>query len=564
MSQDDSPQPDRTSGPRFSRDTILLVGALAFLIIAVALTFLFTPNTGNQSAQLAETATANALTPADGAPSTSPASAATPAGAYPDSSQVAVTGEPSAETYPGPESTAPYPNTTEEPGLDQTQEVNAAPTAVTALSLDSPTPEEPAYPEPDGTPPTQPTFNPAVSTATFAAQTLPTSRPPAGGQQPTSPPAPTLPPTLPPTPPPFVPTSAPVLPTSTPDSPKEPPPTAVPSPVLPTTPPVDVLRGNVRWSTGESPIILHNDVQIAPNAELIIEPGVEVRIDPGISIYVDGARLLALGLPDQPVKFVGSTGARWSGIFGRPSSFIVLENVQLSGGGAGGTVMAVEGGDLVVRSSRIFNNGGGILVNDTKLEVKDTEIAGNDVPFGAALDGSYARGTYVTLQRNRIGGNRLSDGSPMVRFANQSTFSTLIFDVTGNLFRGGTPNFQLITNGPLQGSIDCNAMVGEGLGLGLRTQTQQVDPNGVPPFNLSFSNNFIDEHIPPIIPVYLKYGLGRGATSEVLIDMRNNWWGEASGPYEPDSNADGRGDSVGNNILFSPWLTQPPPCAPSH
>jgi hypothetical protein len=326
---------------------------------------------------------------------------------------------------------------------------------------------------------------------------------------------------------------------------------------------VDVLRGNVRWSTGQSPIILRRDVQLAPGAELIIEPGVEVRVDPGVSIYVDGARMLALGLPGQQVRFVGSTGARWSGIFGRPGSFIVMENTEVRGGGAGGTLIAVENSELVVRSSRIADNGGGILLTDTKLEMKDSEIAGNDVPFGAAVDGSYTRGTTVTLQRNRIGGNRLSDGAPMVRFANQSAFSGLIFDISGNLIRGGGPNLQLSTNGPLEGSVACNALVGDGQGFGLRTQTIQVNPNGVPPLGLSVVNNFVDEHIPPVIPVYLRYGLGRGATSEVLIDLRNNWWGDATGPYEPDTNPNGRGDSVGSNILFAPWLTQPPTCAPS-
>ncbi len=333
--------------------------------------------------------------------------------------------------------------------------------------------------------------------------------------------------------------------------------------MLPTTPPVDVLEGNVRWSVGQSPIIVRRDVQIAPGAELIIEPGVEVRLDPGVSIYVDGARLLVLGLPNQRVRFVGSTRARWSGIFGRPDSFIAMENTDLGGGGAGGTVMAVDNSELIVRSSRIADNGGGILVTDTKLEMRDTEIAGNDVPFGAALDASYARGTTVTLQNNRIGGNRLSDGAPMMRVANQSTFSSLVLDISGNLIRGGTPNFQVITNGPIQGTIACNALVGDSLGFGLRTQTVQVNPNGVPPMSLAFTDNIVDEHVPPVDPTYLTYGLGRGSTSEVLIDMRNNWWGDASGPYEPDANPLGRGDSVGSNILFSPWLIQPPACAPS-
>ncbi|WP_255603031.1 hypothetical protein [Oscillochloris sp. ZM17-4] len=556
---------------------MLLVGALAFLIIAVTLTFLFTPSSGPQAGQVAQTSSANALTPVGGEGISTPVTVE-PGGPYPSSDATTVSGypEPSAvgdsgtDAYPSLEietsaadAVAAAQGETSTANAEQTITASASLEGETALALDSPTPEDDnPYPEPEGTPPPAPTFNPAVTTATSPSQGATSA--PAGGQQPASTPtfAPSPTVALPPTSPPFVPTSPPP-PTDIPAQPKEPPPTSPPAPVVPTSPPVDVLRGNVRWSTGESPITLHNDVQLAPGAELIIEPGVEVRIDPGVSIYVDGARLLALGLPGQPVRFVGSTRARWSGIFGRPGSFIVMENTEVRGGGAGGTVMAVDSSELVVRSSRIDDNGGGILVTDTKLEVKDTEIAGNDVPFGAALDGSYARGTYVTLQHNRIGGNRLSDGAPMVRFANQSTFSTLILDISGNLFRGGTPNLQLITNGPLQGGVTCNALIGEGQGFGLRTQTPQVNPNGVPPLGLSFTNNFLDEHIPPVIPVYLKYGLGRGATSEVLIDMRDNWWGEASGPYEPDANPDGRGDSVGSNILFIPWQTQPPPCAPS-
>ncbi len=549
---------------------MLLVSALAFLIIAVALTFLFTPNLGTQTAELAQTATAAALT-AVGAPTESASSepGATEAVSYPQGSP-----KPTASAGLASSTDTAYPGSAEAtsvldeepsayPGLDETTIADSSLEDNTALSLDSPTPEDGFYPEPDGTPPSQPTFNPAVMTPTSLIQAPPTP-PAAGGQQstsaPTFPPAPTSAP--PPTSPPFAPTSPPP-PTDTPDLPKEPLPTATPEPVLPTSLPVDVLRGNVRWSVGQSPIILHNDVQLAPGAELVIEPGVEVRIDPGVSIYVDGARMLAMGLPGRSVRFLGTSRARWSGIFGRPGSFMVMENTEVYGGGAGGTTMAVDSSELVIRSSRFVDNGGGILLTDTKLELKDTEISGNDVPFGAALDGSYARGTTVTLQRNRIGGNRLTEGAPMVRFANQSTFSALILHVSGNLFRGGTPNLQLITNGPLQGSVACNALVGDGEGFGLRTQTLQVAPNGVPPFRLSVENNFLDEHIPPIIPVYLKYGLGRGATSEVMLDMRNNWWGEASGPYEPDANPAGRGNSVGSNIIFSPWLTQPPPCAPS-
>ncbi len=600
MTQDDQ-QPERAPGGRISRDTLLLLGALTFLILAVALTFLFTPNSGPNEAPSDATEVAQATadagaypepgspTPAsvvDGEPYPNP-SAPPPASPAPGEqpvlspypiggSETAPSGSagivPTAPGLPlpgvGGSPTAAGPGTipTGDPSLEQsptTQGVAGGLQASPSPAVASPTTAG-AYPGPvgEGTPPPLPTLNPTVIVPTTPPppaipSPAPTS-PPIAAQptvaQPTAAPQPTTPPPPPPDPTQDLslePTSAPVE-----DVP-------VPTEGPPPPPPADVLRGNVRWSLGQSPIILRRDVQIAPGAELLIEPGVEVRLDPGVSIYVDAGRLLALGLPGQPVRFVGASGARWSGIFGRPGSFVVLENSEVRGGGAGGTVMAVDRSELIIRSSRFNDNGGAILATDTKLEMRDSEVAGNDMPFGPALEASYGRGNFVTMRSNRFGGNRLSDGTPQVRVSNSSTFETLNLDLEGNLIRGGTPNLQLATNGPLRGTVLCNSLVGDGLGFGIRTQTPQVKPNGVPPLELRVENNFIDEHLPPIIPVYLRFGLGRGSTSEVLLDMRNNWWGEDTGPYEPNVNPLGRGDSVGNNIIFAPWLTAPPACAPA-
>gem|GEM_PF-444181 len=607
MSQDDPQQPDRANPPRISRDTLLLLGALAFLILAVALTFLFTPG-GENAGEVAEgTATVGPdLTAGTAVAGGYP----TPGGPYPgtEASPAATPGDPAGggltstppEGYPGPggagdgiaaqTATALALNPDDEfgtpgqeptlPGDDPFAQPTADPNAFPTVDPGFPTTEDPgAYPAPVGDPNAVPTFNPTRVEATAApppppptAQAFPTTAPafpPTAQTFPTEAPEPTDDTVF--EPPPATATSDPAAPTAQPGRatvvipglPALPGVPAAPGvPGAPAQPAADVLRGNVRWAASQSPIILRRDVQLAPGAELVVEPGVEVRLDPGVSIYVDGGRLIAPGLPDRPVRFVGNTGARWSGIYGLPNSYIALENAEISGGGVGGTVMAVERGELVMRASRVRDNGGAILLTDTKLELRDSEIAGNDMPYGAALDASYSRGNIVVMRGNRIGGNILSDGAPMVRFANQSTFDTLNLEISGNLVRGGAPNLQLSTNGPLRGTVDCNALVGENLGLGLRTQTPQVGPNGSYTMDLRVSNNFIDEHIPPVIPVYLRYGLGRGATSEIAVDMRDNWWGDPSGPYEPDQNPEGRGDSVGANITFAPWLTAPPPCAP--
>jgi hypothetical protein len=337
-------------------------------------------------------------------------------------------------------------------------------------------------------------------------------------------------------------------------------PTATP---LPTTPPAIVLTGSNRWSAAQSPIILDRDVVLAPNAELIIEPGVEIRLATAASIYLDAGRLLAVGSAEQPIVFTGATAARWGGLFARPGAYLALEHVEIRGGGIGGTVLLAEEAGVVWRFVRIHDNGGGVIAYDALLRMESVEIAGNDVPYGAALDISYVRGNGLTLIGNRIGGNRLGDAAPMVRISSANPREVLSMEVRGNLIRGGSPNLALNVDTFMQGDIVCNTLVGGGPGISLRSANPQVGPNGSLVNDLRIARNLIDDHVPPIEPVYLTYGLGRGAVSDVGLNVRNNFWGDASGPYHPDLNPDGRGDSVGRNLTFIPWLTEAPACAPA-
>jgi len=47
-------------------------------------------------------------------------------------------------------------------------------------------------------------------------------------------------------------------------------------------------------------------------------------------------------------------------------------------------------------------------------------------------------------------------------------------------------------------------------------------------------------------------GVHNAAIKEV--DATNNWWGDASGPYNESTNPDGKGDGVSDNVDYSPWL----------
>ncbi|MBO9339658.1 MAG: hypothetical protein J7464_13225, partial [Chloroflexus sp.] len=227
--------------PRLSRDTWLLIGALTLLGLGVALTFFFSPGSNVN------------VPPPTGSPLARPP---TQGAAYPEATTPAGGVVPTPPAYPV--ATTP----TVDLALTQTSvvlETTALAATVRAEATQTET-AVPAYPVPEGTPPTLPTI---IPTATLPPPTIP--------PLPTAPPPPTLPP--PPTP-----TSADLIIDDSPTNP--PPPTATPLPTstpLPTPVPALVLRGSTRWTSDQGPIVLNRDVQLPPGSELIIEPGVEVR-----------------------------------------------------------------------------------------------------------------------------------------------------------------------------------------------------------------------------------------------------------------------------------------------
>lgn len=538
-------QSSRTITIHLTRDTLLLIAALAFLAVAILLAVIF-PSASSSTSSLPNTSVAQAGTslPSERATTAAIAGAGTPTPGGP------IVADPNAVVEP---TTYPAPN-------DQTGLQEPSPTLSAAGGAPVFDPNRTAettggqlaqqatdYPAPGTTAiATSTVLVPTTSTGATATRT-PALFPSGATSIATPELSPTVQPTvqLPPT----------EQPTRLPPPPPTPrPPTAIPSP---TPIPVDVLRGNIRWTAARSPIRLSRDQQLAPGATLIIEPGVEVRLAPGVSFFVEGT-LYAIGTADRPIRFVANERQRWEGLFGRPGSNIALEYTEIHGGGAGGTLLTSEGGNLVLHHARINDNGGHVQVTDSRLEMRDSEIAGNDMPYGAAVDASYLGGGIVIMTNNRIGGNRQQTGSPPVALNNQSPFETLNLDLQGNLLVGkDAPDLVLSTNGPLQGGLTCNALIGGTNGLSIRGETPQV-----PGFALNVRDNATEKHTPPIIPIYLTYGIGRGATSEIALDMRNNWWGSPLGPYEPDRHADGRGEAVGDNIDFAPWLTERPACAP--
>ena len=550
---------------RLSRDSLVLIAALAFLGLAILLAVFFPAGNsgGSRPAGTAVAGGGTAVASATRATTTSATAATQPTtGGASQGSATAGTSQ-SLNPYPAPQ-TSPsdegIASDTPEGGFDgePTAPSGAIPTFAPARPTQSfpgtvPTPAgggfvpRPApYPGP-GSGLISPTATDDSGAGAEATDT-PVIVPPRFQPTPQVPRQPTVPRSTP-RPQPTTANPAGGAATVSPAQPTVPPP--------PPAPPMDTLRGTIRWTAAQSPIIINRDQQLVAGASLIIEPGVEVQLGPGVSFFVDGT-LYALGQPDRPVRFVGTPGQRWNGLFGRPGSDIALEHTDIRQSGAGGTALASEGGNLVLHTVHVNDSGGHIQVNGSRLEMRDSEVAGNDMPYGAAVDVTYSNGGNITLINNRIGGNRMSDGAAPVRITSESALDTVRLDIQSNLLIGQTgPDLDFFTNGPLQGSLTCNALLNGTDGLSLRSQAPQIDG-----LALDIHDNAVEDHTPPIIPIYIQYGIGRGATSALALDMRNNWWGSPVGPYEPDRHADGRGEAVGDTIEFAPWLTARPACAP--
>ncbi len=118
--------------------------------------------------------------------------------------------------------------------------------------------------------------------------------------------------------------------------------------------------------------------------------------------------------------------------------------------------------------------------------------------------------------------------------------------IEGNLVIGGAgAGLQIATNVPMAGRMTCNTFGSSTIGLHLNIK--RADAGG---FGLVIEHN--------VFGGQAQYGVA----STVGFTLANNWWGDASGPYEPQQNPQGRGVPVGITVAAQAWLTERQPCAP--
>jgi hypothetical protein len=332
--------------------------------------------------------------------------------------------------------------------------------------------------------------------------------------------------------------SAPPLPTT-----PAPTATSMPSPT-PTPAPVTRIESATRWTIEQSPIVVDRDQVIVPGASLEIDPGVEVRLKPNVHIYVEG-RLAVAGAAGNPVRFSGPEG-RWGALVGQPGSSISLGHAEIRNAGRGGVGVSSTGGQLTIHDSQIVDGGGGIVASGSAVDIRNTQVVGNDLSSGPAVNITLGAQSPATLHGNIFGGNLVSEGTPQVRLIAGNNGSGPI-EIIGNAFTSiSGPLLDLQTASAIGGTIRCNGFQAGSVGLQLRSST----PNAAG-FSLAVDNNAFEGQAV------------NGAASTVALDAPNNWWGDPTGPTDAVRNPEGRGVRAGVNVTFSPWLQSRPGCAPT-
>lgn len=185
----------------------------------------------------------------------------------------------------------------------------------------------------------------------------------------------------------------------------------------------------------------------------------------------------------------------------------------------GGAGIGIRGGHTSITRNIITNNyaehcGGGILYSaiwDTSSAaiLRDNDIQGNTADYcGAAI---YCEGCSTIVSNCSINSNTSNcDGGALGIWGQQFVF------------------------------VDSCAIT-ENTGIGV-----WISSLSLPEITLAHCDIFSNT----------SYGM-YNEYSNVTVNAEYNWWGDSTGPYHPDSNPGGLGDTVSDYVDFDPWLYWP-------
>ena len=310
------------------------------------------------------------------------------------------------------------------------------------------------------------------------------------------------------------------------------------------------------WTKANSPYIIHSPLAVLPGEVLTILPGTVVKFQVGKGLLNIEGKLVAMGTATDTIQFTSSRDGQgtttpktgdWQGILfngtlpsqlsyadiryaDRGISFFNQQNTTLSHSTFDFTNEAVAafGGSSIkadnIISEHSATQGAVDLYEGSSLELKDSKIEN-----GTGQYGLVAYESSTTLSNVLIDGNNGGSGVALYGSALTLSSTTISHFQTGLLSYDDTNLFSSAT--ATRSHIEYNT-------IGIKSYGGSIIASQN---TIAFNSQFGAEHF-----------------GSNLIDLRNNYWGHATGPSHASLNPPGQGNAVSDTISFLPFLDHEP------
>jgi len=272
--------------------------------------------------------------------------------------------------------------------------------------------------------------------------------------------------------------------------------------------------------------------------------------------------------------------ANWgSGIqIGGPASLTITNNIITGNmGEAWGGALVVSGATAIIKNNTIYSNAGFGVLAEGYTMIDSNRISNNDA--GGIRGGNDIRNNIITYNgedginrpcgiiANNYIANNSNNGIGFYTISNDSKNKKQSCNTFPNELRMNGGN--IITNNGVYGihvdtdpctlkneTVTYNGTAGILCLCGSSIDSCTIAHNyghGILFFctcdngSVHFCNIFGN----------VGYGIYTNEDSSGIVDAEYNWWGDSTGPYHPDSNPGGLGDSVSDYVDFIPWLYWP-------
>ena len=337
------------------------------------------------------------------------------------------------------------------------------------------------------------------------------------------------------------------------------------------------IKTDTTWTKDASPYIVSDGVLVLPGATLNIEPGVVVKIRGsnifGGEILVWG-KLAVKGTESDPVIFgLDNSGfsSGWLMDFYKNSessidNFILNDvfSISVSNSKAtfsNGKISSKEGMDVRYEGSAFFDNVSLDVDRGNAVQVfVSSSLSATSSSFKSNMNTFNTIGVWTNSDLN------LSDVTVEGGLGEGiEIFDSSDAEIKDSLIENGE-DYGIYVYGNSSLSVSDTKIKnfsGTGIGgFGAEVEVNNSEISGNDTGLEFFSRASYLSHINISQSVIVDNDVGISwkniDNNSSVFDAKNNWWGDASGPRNLTSNAEGKGNEVSDGVEFTPWLKQAP------